>query len=121
FASRITRLPLPPAAAPKPATRTRAPSGVNFSRFAPFTEIGIVCAAFFPAMSIVVTVASCALAAQISFPSGETSNPSAPRPAAMLVTFHVLRAAGAGPPGRAEPGGAEPGGPSGGGPPGPGI
>src|SRR5437879_12817245 len=59
---------------------------------------------------MIVTVASCAFAAQISLLSGDRSKPSAPWPAGTLVTRHVFR----GPPG----GGPIPGGgPSPGGPP----
>src|SRR5439155_9926997 len=58
----------------------------------------------------IVTVASCAFAAQIAWLSGDRSKPSAPWPAGTLVTRHVFR----GPPG----GGPIPGGgPSPGGPP----
>ncbi|PYU83153.1 MAG: hypothetical protein DMG50_09160 [Acidobacteria bacterium] len=54
---------------------------------------------------MMVTVASCAFAAQISLPSGDTSKPSAPWPAATLVTRHVFR----GPPGGGPvPGGGPP-------------
>src|SRR3979490_1636356 len=47
---------------------------------------------------MMVTVASRALAAQISFPSSDTSNPSAPLPAGTLVTFQVIRGRPAGGP-----------------------
>src|SRR6266700_3093682 len=88
-ASSTTRLlPAPP---PSPEINTRVPSGVNFSRFVPRTEIGRVCVARLLVTSMMVTVASCALAAQISLPSGDTSKPSVPCPAAMLVTRHVFR------------------------------
>ncbi len=61
---------------------------------------------------MMVTVASRALAAQISFPSGEMSKPSAPWPAGTFVTSQVRR----GPPGGAT---RSLGAPAGGGPAGP--
>src|SRR5260370_675543 len=99
---------------PPPAIKTRLPSGVNFSRLAPLNEIGRVCVTRLAAVSMMVTVASCAFAAQISLPSGDTSKPSAPRPAATLVTRHVFRGPPGGgliPGGGPPAGGVEPGGP----------
>src|SRR5258708_38264893 len=61
---------------------------------------------------MMVSVPSCALAAQICLPSGERSNPSEPRPAGTLLTRHVFRGApGGGPGGGAEFGDAPGGGP----------
>src|SRR6202042_2182188 len=107
-ASTISTLPAsfelgPP---PNPEIKTNFPSGVNFNRFARFTEIGIVCVAFLFATSMIVTVPSAAFAAQISLPSGDTSKPSTPFPAGTFVTRQVFR-------------GPAPGGIPGGGPPGP--
>jgi hypothetical protein len=42
---------------------------------------------FFDATSMIEIVPSCALAAQISLPPGETSKPSAPRPTGTTVSF----------------------------------
>src|SRR5450432_2800728 len=76
---------------PSPEINTRRPSGVNFKRLAWFTETAKGCDAFLLATSMMVTVPSCALAAQISFPPGDTSKPSEPRPDGTLVISHVLR------------------------------
>src|SRR5258707_15236032 len=103
--SRITTLALEDPPNP-PETNACLPSRVNFRRL-PRTEIGKVCSAFFVATSMMVTVPSCALAAQICLPSGERSKPSEPRPAGTLVIRHVFRGGpGGGPGGGAEPAGA---------------
>src|SRR5438477_236342 len=98
-ASSTTRFLPVGVAPPPPAIKTRLPSRVNFSRLAPGSEMGRVSITRLLAASMIVTVASCAFAAQISLLSGDRSKPSAPWPAGTLVTRHVLR----GPPG----GGAE--------------
>src|SRR5258707_9440685 len=100
--SRITTLALEDPPNP-PETNACLPSRVNFRRL-PRTEMGKVCSAFFIATSMMVTVPSCALAAQICLPSGERSKPSEPRPAGTLVIRHVFRGA----PGGGLGGGAEP-------------
>src|SRR5882724_165831 len=103
--ARLAPFDAEPGPDPSPEISTRLPSGVNFSRLAWFTDTGKLSDAFLLATSIIVTVPSCALAAQISFPSGVTSNPSTPRPDATFVISHVLRvppgggpAVGEGPP-----------------------
>src|ERR1700688_327133 len=108
--SRITRFALD---GPEglPETNTCLPSGIYFTRL-PLTAMGKVCVDFFEATSMIVTVPSCALAAQICLPSGERSKPSEPRPAGTLVMRHVFR----GPPGGGPRGGEEPAGAPGGGP-----
>src|SRR6266404_2230639 len=108
--SKITKLALEEPPNP-PETNACLPSRVNFRRL-PRTEIGKVCSAFFVVTSMMVTVPSCALAAQICLPSGERSKPSEPRPDGTLVIRHVFR----GGPGGGLAGGAEPAGAPGGGP-----
>ena len=61
-------------------TRTREPSGVNFSRFAPGTFAAMVSVTVLETKLIIEMVPSCALATQISWPLGETSKPSEPLP-----------------------------------------
>src|SRR5579871_675168 len=82
------------------ATKTRLPSGVNFSRFAVATFAFTVSITFFAAKSTIEIVPSPALAAQISLPSGDTSNPSAPRPTAITVSLQSGWGDGGGSPGR---------------------
>src|SRR5260370_27142726 len=76
---------------PPPAINTRLPSGVNFSRLAPLSEIGRVCVTRLLAASMMVTVASCAFAAQISYAVFCLKKTTAPRAAAILGTRHVFR------------------------------
>src|ERR1700722_3512103 len=87
----ITSKQVSEAPAPRAEIKTLVPSVVNFRRFAPRSGIGIVCRAFLVATSMMVTVASRALAAQLSLPSGEMSKPSTPWPAGTFVTSQVRR------------------------------
>src|SRR5271167_4060658 len=61
---------------------------------------------------MMLTVPSCALPVHISLPSGETSNPSEPRPTETFVTSHAfcVPRPGGGPPCGAPGGGVAPGG-----------
>ena len=81
---------------PNVETNTNFPSGVNFKRFAPRTFTFSVCTTFLAARSMTEMVPSCALAAQISFPSGETSKPSEPLPTGITVSVQLVRGAGLG-------------------------
>src|SRR5207244_11122434 len=75
---------------PRVDTSTRAPSGVNLSRLAPCTFAANDDAVLL-ATSMTVIVPSWAFAAQICFPSGETSNPSALPPAGIVVALQLGR------------------------------
>jgi hypothetical protein len=59
---------------------------VNFSLFARRNGTFTVSVTCFAAVSMIDTVPSCAFATQSSLPSGERSNPSAPRPTGTTVT-----------------------------------
>ena len=61
---------------------------MNFSLFARRNGTFTVSVTCFAAVSMIDTVPSCAFATQSSLPSGERSNPSAPRPTGTAITRH---------------------------------
>src|SRR6202050_1050702 len=63
------------------------PSGVNFSRFAPLTLADRVSMTFLLTTLMIDTAPPSALRTQISLQSGDTSNPSDPRPTGTTVPF----------------------------------
>ena len=84
-------------------------SGVNLRRLAPRAFAWRVAVTFFAAISMTETVPSHAFATQACLPSDETSNPSAPRPTGITVSFQSPPGGpGGGPPGPRIPGGGTP-------------
>src|SRR5580704_2932497 len=103
-------------------TNTSLPSGVNLRRLAPRALAARVAVTFFTAISITEIVPSPALATQTCLPSGETSNPSEPRPTGITVSFQSPPGGpgigpggipGGGPDGESAPGGGPGGMPAG--------